>query len=310
MSIREAKLNGKTVYSISGEDLRGKEVTCKHCDAKMHVHRFPLKCDYYFALNPGERHSGVCSLYEGDEDAPVITGEISPEVFIAGLSPTIKTKGGGGGSRGGGEPRTPKEGPKNSTLLKHIIKAGIYDEQPFDKTYINSKYNFIDYVIFDKWAHFIWTDKLESIGARAIDARWLGSFNFSEAAHKRLIDHMKVTKEIWFSTFWRHGETYSSVRFCLDCSVCFSDIKKKLFVSGINENGTYNDFAPKGDKVDALIGTVWAPMDKDQCKEKCPLNRMCSGCLGAYWGKCDGPKRVEYFPADIFTKNKEKAREE
>ena len=107
----------------------------------MHVHRFPLKCDYYFALNPGERHSGVCSLYEGDEDAPVITGEISPEVFIAGLSPTIKTKGGGGGSRGGGEPRTPKEGPKNSTLLKHIIKAGIYDEQPFDKTYINSKYN-------------------------------------------------------------------------------------------------------------------------------------------------------------------------
>ena len=36
MAIRKALLNGKTVYAEQGEELRGAELTCIHCGAKMH----------------------------------------------------------------------------------------------------------------------------------------------------------------------------------------------------------------------------------------------------------------------------------
>ena len=179
----------------------------------------------------------------------------------------------------------------------------------FEKTFINSKYRYIDLVIFDKWARYIWNDEqLVTIGARVIDTRWLGSFSLNDPAYNRVIGLMKKTREIWFSTFWRSQKGgYEEVRFCLDCSSCFGEVKNKLFTSGIHENGTYNEFAPKtGEKVDVLIGTRWAPMNKEQCKDKCPLNRKCERCLGAYWGKCDGPKRVEFFPVNELTKNKDR----
>lgn len=312
MSITVARLlNGEQVYAKDGETLRKKEIVCKHCNAKMHIHRYPESDDYYFALNPGEQHKSVCRYFDKEKDAPVFTGEKSPDDFIASLSP--KKRSGGVGRREIGTVDHEsgviiKKGPKNVTSLLHIIKTGMYDEKAYDHTYWNSQYRFIDYVVFGKWARFIWKEQLVMLGARVVDCRWVGSFNMSEDDRNKLIGHMKKTREIWFTTFWKQNGDYVSVRYCLDCTECFSEIKRKLFKSELTEKKTYTDFIPKTDKVDVLIGTIWGTMDKEQCKEKCP-RKMCKGCLGAYWGKCDGPKRIELFPFDDSTKKKEKTGE-
>lgn len=315
MSIFRARLKGNAVSADDGEKLRGKDVVCINCGAKMHIHKFPGRDDYYFALNPGENHtSTVCETYAGAKNAPVLTNNSSPDELIELWSNVSKpgksdgTGGSGGTTSGSGTNPTEDYKPKKITRLKQFIETGIYDENPFEKTYKDTDYRFIDYVIFDKWARYIWRDsKLINIGARIVDARWIGSFSFSEAEKKRIISITKATKEIWLTMFWKVDKAYVYVRFCLDCTSCFSAIKKKVFTSGIDENGAYFDFAPKkGDKVDLLVGARWAPMNNEQCKEKCPLNKKCANCLGAYWGKCHTPKQVEPFPPDEFTKNKEK----
>ena len=268
---------------------------------------------YCFALNPGAVHTGVCSKFEGEKNAHVLTGVNSPDRLIEGLFQTKNYNKNRKIAAPSGleEGHTPHEGPKNITRLKHIINAGIYDEYPFEHTYIDSRFRFIDFVIFDKWARYIWkNNELVNIGARVVDCRWIGSFKFSEVAHEKIIRYMKKNREIWFSIFWRQDKNdkkYVFVKFCLDCSSSFSEIKKKIFASGIRENGTYDEFKPNiGDKVDVLIGARWATMTKEQCHEKCPVNWMCDKCNGAYWAKCNSPKQVEPFPADKLTKNKGK----
>lgn len=312
MSIRKARLNGKDVYSDLGEKLRGKNVICTNCGANMHIHKFPEREEYYFALNKGENHTSVCQYYEGDKDAPVITGE-SPDQLID-LMSTVNKSGGGTGTGGTGgtecteTPEDPKPYvPKKLTKLTQIIKTGVYDEHPFEQTFSGSQYRFIDFVIFDKWARYVWRgSELVPIGARIVDARWIGSFNFGASGCEKIIKDMKLTKEIWFRMFWKVDEKYVSCRFCLDCTSCFGEVKRKIFTSGIAGNGTYNDFVPKkGGKLDVLIATRWAPMNNEQCKEKCSWKK-CDDCLGAYWGKCNTAKQTELFPADELTKNKEK----
>ena len=225
------------------------------------------------------------------ESSPTFSRGMDPRSFIERLAP----------SRRQGERKASTGTLQNNLQLSYVIKAGIYNESPFDKVYADSKYRYIDYAIFDKWARKIWKSKLVHIGPRIVGTRWLGSFGMSDASYRRLILHMLDSKEIWFSTFWRQDEQYMSVKFCLDCSECFSAVIRKLFQPG-SRNGTYTDFTPKkGDKLDVLIGTVWGAMNKEQCGEKCPW-RKCEGCLGAYWGKCDGPKRIEAFPSEARNK--------
>ena len=221
-------------------------------------------------------------------DIPALTKGIAPSEFIRKLAPAKNPRNG----------RFPGNSAKNRLLLTHIIQSGIYDASPFEKVYPGSKYRCIDYVIFDKWARKVWKDRLELIGPRIVGTRWLGSFGMPDASYRRLILHMLETREIWFSTFWKRDNVYRSVKFCLDCSDCFSAVKRKLFQPGMR-NGAYSEFLPKtGDKLDVLIGTSWgAMMEEDQCRRKCPWQK-CEGCLGAYWGKCDGPKRVEPFPKE------------
>lgn len=219
---------------------------------------------------------------------PALTKGIAPDALIKKLAPTKKPRYG----------KPVRTAPANRLLLSHIIQSGFYDADPFERVYPESRYRYVDYVIFDKWAKKIWKDKLELIGPRIIGTRWLGSFGMSDGAYRRLILHMLETKEIWFSTFWKRDGEYRSVKFCLDCSECFSAVKRKLFEPG-RRKGSYTEFAPKaGDKLDVLIGTAWGAMvEEGQCREHCPWQK-CEGCFGAYWGECDGPKRVEPFPEE------------
>ena len=310
MSIRKAKLDGKYVYADEGEKLRNMNVVCLNCGAKMHIRKFPERDDYYFALNPGEKHTSICQDYEGAKEAPVITGE-SPDQLIDIISTVSKSSGGRTSSGTGSGLKEPAGGgdysPKKLTKISQIIKTGMYDEDPQALTFHDSNYRFIDFVIFDKWGRYIWIDsELVDIGARIIDARWIGSFG-SAFNREQIIKHMKRTKEIWFKMFWKVGEDFRNVLFCFDCNACFSDIKtRKLFTSGINDvKGTYDDFVPRNEKLDVLIGARWAAMNKEQCRDKCPWKK-CDGCLGAYWGRCNTAKQVELFPQEELTKNKEK----
>ena len=93
MSIRKAMLYGEYVYADEGERLRNMHVVCLHCGAKMHIRKFPERDDYYFALNPGEKHTSICQDYEGAKEAPVITGE-SPDQLIDIISTVSKSSGG------------------------------------------------------------------------------------------------------------------------------------------------------------------------------------------------------------------------
>lgn len=40
MAIRMALLDGKTVYTEHGEELGGADLTCTHCGARLHLHRY------------------------------------------------------------------------------------------------------------------------------------------------------------------------------------------------------------------------------------------------------------------------------
>ena len=307
MSIRKARINGKDVYSSMGEELRGADVVCLHCGAHMHVHKFPLREDYYFALNPGEMHTSVCKFFEGEKDAQVLDG-LTPASLIALLS-TPQKRSGKSGNKGSGRNTGPDDNtdekeykPHKITSLNQIIKIGTFDELPYEQAYNMAGLRNIDFYIFVKWARLVWKKSLVPINDRVIDTRWIGSFSGAEA---EAISTMTKTHELWFKTFWTFGSGYRSVRFCVDARSCFADIKKKLFTSGARENGTYNDFMPQIEKLDVLIAARWAIMNKEQCREKCPFKK-CEGCLGAYWGKINTRRQIALFPDDELTKNKEK----
>ena len=68
MSIRDGLLNnGDPVYAAQGEELRGRDIFCKHCGARMHLTKYPLRDEYYFSCCPGEEHrADVCRNYEAE----------------------------------------------------------------------------------------------------------------------------------------------------------------------------------------------------------------------------------------------------
>ena len=303
MSIRDGLLNnGDPVYAAQGEDLRGKDIYCKHCGARMHITKYPLRDDeFYFSLCPGEEHRAeACRTYEAEKDAPVL-GDRSPEVLMALLTTPTKSGKGGGGDGPGGEGGTEEPErykPKGITKLKQIIKTGVFDENPFHFTFWGSKYRFLDFMIFLKWAKYVWKNTmLTNIGARIIDARWIGSLNLDKDTGIAVVEKMKRTKTIWLTMFWKRDcKTYVYVRYCLDCSTCYGEIKKKLFEPDILENGAYYDYKPKNNPLEVLVGATWATTSKELCKDMCPLYpSYCTGCLGAYWGKINTPKQIALF---------------
>lgn len=310
MSIRRAKSKyNEEVFAEQGEELRGKNVQCQFCGAKMHIHRFPGRQDYYFALNPGEKHEGLCKYYE-EKDAPILYGK-SPESFITMLA-TI------GGIRVATETKNSnstldikKENddtykPKAITSLRQIIKTGIYFMDADGRPYLNAEYKYLDYIIFGKWGKYIWkSQNLPYIGPRIVDVRWLGSMRLKHDLMKEVRDKFKKENELWFTLFWKVGESYRHVRFCFDCSECRNEIKKKIFKNNVRENATFDELGVKGDSgiLDALVAAYWGVMNKEQCREMCPLNPFgCEGCFGAYWGKCNSVKQIELFPVDELTK--------
>lgn len=319
MSILEGWYNGRRVFADEGEELRRKDVLCIHCGAKMHLKLFPNETDrYHFVLQNGEVHLSVCKAYEGKKTAPAFT-DISPEVLIAMISKkTEKRPGGGSGGvnitpPNDGEEDEPEDAPlkpKRITQLMQLVKAGIYDENPFDITYMGSSYRFLDFVIFDKWAKHVWgNNSLVKIGARIIDARWIGSLKYDADTLERIIIMMKEHKEIWLTMFWYDIETKETVfvRFCLDVSDCYGEVIKKLFRGGARSNGTYDEYIPKCEPLDVLVAAVFAMMRKDQCAEKCPLYpRKCKGCRGGYWCKINTVKQLLLFATNELTKNKNK----
>lgn len=320
MAIRKALFHGKTVYAEQGEELRGAELTCIHCGAKMHLHRFPNSNCYYFATNPGYEHQSVCKEYAGRKDAPVLD-RISPEELVAMISklPVKKrvSPGGGGGNvdREGEEDDIDVEySPRRITSLLQMLKTGMYDENPFDRTGLGSTHIIMDYVVFDKWPKYVWgrTDNLVKLGARIIDARWVGSLQYGKEVRAKVIELMKGNKEIWLTMYWldKTKQEYEFVRFCLNCENAFSSVKKKLFTASINPNGTFDNFKPKKEPLDIMVGAVWGIMSRDQCKESCPLyypdKRYCNKCRGAYGCVVNSKNQVIVFTDDNLTKNKGK----
>ena len=178
----------------------------------------------------GSDHQSVCEAYEGKKNPPMFT-DISPETLIALISKKTQRRLGRGSD--GVNITTPNDGEdledepfktKRITQLDHqIIKTGLYDENPYDTTYMGSKYRYIDFVVFDKWAKYIWGHGcIVPLGARIVDARWIGSFNFDADTSGRIIIMMKESKELWLSSFWHDRVTKDIVfaRFCLDLSDC------------------------------------------------------------------------------------------
>ena len=65
MSLLKAKLNGETVYAEQGETLRGEDLRCPYCGARLIIRHFPERPEYLFALKDGELHkSADCKLYQ------------------------------------------------------------------------------------------------------------------------------------------------------------------------------------------------------------------------------------------------------
>ena len=127
----------------------------------MHLHRYPNSNSYYFATNPGYEHQSVCKEYAGRKDAPVLD-RISPEELVAMISklPVKKrvSTGGGGGNvdREGEEDDVDVEyNPRRITSLLQMLKTGMYDENPFDRTGLDSNHIIMDYVVFDKWPKYV-----------------------------------------------------------------------------------------------------------------------------------------------------------
>ena len=121
MSLLKAKLNGETVYAEQGETLRGEDLRCPYCGARLIIRHFPERPEYLFALKDGELHkSADCKLYQKfSRNAPALINT-SPEEFFAMLSTPKKPddEGGGSGGKGGKglEPRITINPMKAKTL--------------------------------------------------------------------------------------------------------------------------------------------------------------------------------------------------
>ncbi len=65
MSLLKAKLDGETVYAEQGETLRGKDLRCPYCGARLKIRQFPERPEFYlFALKDGELHKSTeCQIY-------------------------------------------------------------------------------------------------------------------------------------------------------------------------------------------------------------------------------------------------------
>ena len=87
-------------------------------------------------------------------------------------------------------------------------------------------------------------------------------------------------------------------------------MKKKLFTSGVKSNGTFDNFKPKEDPLDILVGAEWGAMEREQCEDTCPLKtpekKYCKNCKGAYGCVINTDKQIILFPDDCMTKNKGK----
>lgn len=318
MSIIEGLYDGRRVFADEGEELRGKDIRCLHCDAKMHVKLFPNQTEhYYFALQEGQLHKSVfCKTYEGEKMAPALT-DISPEALVALISKKTQSRierGSGGNNNAPNDVKDPEDVPfktKRITQLIQILKTGLYDENPFDTTSMESEYRYIDFVVFRKWAKYVWKNSLVDIKARIVHARWIGSFNFDPATSEQIVVMMKENKELWLSIFWHDRTTGENrfIRFCLDLSECYGEVIRKLFQGGRRSNGSFNEFIPKSDgsPLDVLVAAVFAMMGKAECSERCPLypNR-CQRCLGGYWCKINSSKQILIFIANPQTENKDK----
>ena len=55
MSLLKAKLpSGEIVFAEQGEELRGKDLRCPYCGAKLIIRHFPERPEYLFAVKEGE----------------------------------------------------------------------------------------------------------------------------------------------------------------------------------------------------------------------------------------------------------------
>ena len=314
MSIRRARLNGETVNADLGEALRNKELKCIICNALLHVHRYPLSDDYHFALNPGERHTRACRRFDKEGvDIPRLTETVAD--FVYRLMTVGRERKDGSGQNDNTHNKTDDEPSSRHhtnklSSLKGIINSGCYFYNPNDIALDGTNVRYIDLVIFDRWAKKIWSTDLVDIGPRVIDSRWIGSFRLHPTTIHHIEKMIECEHELWFKTFWRteHDE-YASVLFRLDIRNCYSSVRKKLFVNGKREDRTFTNFIPakakEGEPLDVLVASDWIPMPFSECKSNCPLQK-CEGCIGAYWGKCNSPKQIEFFPIDNDTKNREK----
>lgn len=315
MSIQKARLDGKIVWAA--ESLRGRsDFRCIQCGCKLKLKKFPApRTDYYYARCSGEEHGKrTCSKIENDQGAAIITDD--PDKWGERMATPSKKR--GKTTKGidtlgvdhvgiEADPEPDKLKITKITSLKQLINNGIYDEDPYDSVFPDSKFRNIDYVIVSKWAKDFWVEPyLPVLRWRAVDVRWLGSFNFSDNIKRKLNKSLGIDKCIWFTMYWKtSSENYKNVRFCLDCTSCLSEIKKKIFKSAMDEeSGKFIEIIES----EVLVLANWAVMDRSQCESHCALydskKSKCVGCKGAYWGKCNTAKQVELFPTNSDTKDK------
>ena len=148
MSLLKAKLNGETVYAEQGETLRGEDLRCPYCGARLIIRHFPERPEYLFALKDGELHkSADCKLYQKfSRNAPALINT-SPEEFFAMMSTPKKPddEGGGSGGKGGKglEPRITIN-PMKAKTLEHLIKSGMLSL--FPKYYLMEVFGFLSFL--------------------------------------------------------------------------------------------------------------------------------------------------------------------
>ncbi len=314
MSLLKAKLpSGEIVFAEQGEELRGKDLRCPYCGAKLIIRHFPERPEYLFAVKEGEVHTSIeCQMYQKyGRNAPALINT-SPEEFFAALSTPKNTNGGEGGGTGGegGETGNPvprmRINPSKAKTLEHLLKSGMLNEGPFDKTYFNESYRNIDYVILGTWAKYIWKDKSPvEIGSRAVEVKWFGAIQDLKPELKFKVEEMaNETGEMWFSRSVRIGGNNYYIRFCLDCDDIFLKVKRKFFSNEYNCKDGADDFVirkvkNKNDQMIVLIGARWVFQAKKKCKRRCPFyGEKCAYCLGEYWAKCICIDQIVLMPAD------------
>ncbi len=191
--------------------------------------------------------------------------------------------------------------------MDHLINSGMFNEGPFDMTYINEKYRNIDYVILGTWAKYIWKDKTPvEIGPRAVEVKWFGAIQDLSLELKSKVEEMAIeTAEMWFSRSVRIGGNNQYIRFCLDCEKVFLKLMRKFFCKEYNCKGGADDFVirkvkNKNDQMIVLIGARWVFYGKKRCKRTCPFRgeKFCENCLGEYWAKCICIDQIVLMPAE------------